>query len=720
MFTVHFAVTASDLREGDFIFVTGNHDELGNWEPSKALKLIKNHDGIFTGVVALEGVQKLNFRYFIAYYLHVDSENEEMIIRKWETHLHSRCVLPAVEATKNGICRAKVNDIFGFHGGREMVSDGWLGGEQQNAIHLRIYGEALKFYKNKHIQQEYKIKVVPLDLRNWDDAIPHDDDPEDAVEEPTAPIMSYSLTEIAALSKDEPKFRLQDKFGEVFRNGIDYFNFRTFSVAVEYLGFRIEVYKPHVEEPKLIAIGHALPSTMPSSFGKSSVPLLFKTGTPVGKIYFDYLFIRPARVPHPPFKMDISYIKHWKKRSTLEVGHRGMGNSYTKFAAARENTLHSLNSAAKNGADYVEFDVQLTKDKIPVIFHDFHVMVSVAKRFETEKDEYQLAVKDLKLEQLRLLYLDHVKHSSSQTMPEQVTKVTGHHDEAEEYRPFPTLVEALTNVSKDVGFNVEIKFPMVQIDGVNECENYFEHNEFVDAILKDVFTHASTRRIVFSSFDPDVCMMIAAKQNKYPVLFLCCGADTRHLTYQDPRTRTSLTAVDFAAGCGIIGVNFHSQDVLRDPSPIIKSKQLGLISFVWGDELNDKQNVEYFKKTLGVDGVIYDRIGESECRSNVFVLEKARKSELFAKKSSPTTRPKAISVNSVNIHDEKKFISNDNQRTNFESTFQRPVDWPIPSNSSFSRKSPTAEDGDQYFSKNHNGNMIKGYLPQQLTTAKEI
>ena len=71
---------------------------------------------IFMGVVTLEGVQKLNFRYFIAYYLHVDSENEEMIIRKWETHLHSRCVLPAIEATKNGICRARVNDIFGFHG----------------------------------------------------------------------------------------------------------------------------------------------------------------------------------------------------------------------------------------------------------------------------------------------------------------------------------------------------------------------------------------------------------------------------------------------------------------------------------------------------------------------------------------------------------------------------------------------------------------------------
>ena len=49
-----------------------------------------------------------------------------------------------------------------------MVSDGWLEGEHQNAIHLRIHGDALKFYKTKHVQQEYRLKVVPLDLRNWD------------------------------------------------------------------------------------------------------------------------------------------------------------------------------------------------------------------------------------------------------------------------------------------------------------------------------------------------------------------------------------------------------------------------------------------------------------------------------------------------------------------------------------------------------------------------
>jgi len=45
---------------------------------------------------------------------------------------------------------------------------------------------------------------------------------------------------------------------------------------------------------------------------------------------------------------------------------------------------------------------------------------------------------------------------------EATTRVTGSHDEAEEHRPFPALSEAFRAVSEDVGFNVEVKYPMLQ------------------------------------------------------------------------------------------------------------------------------------------------------------------------------------------------------------------------------------------------------------------
>ena len=55
------------------------------------------------------------------------------------------------------------------------------------------------------------------------------------------------------------------------------------------------------------------------------------------------------------------------------------------------------------------------------------------------------------------------------------------------------------------------------------------------------------------------------------------------------------------------GVNFHSEDLLRDPGAAQAANSMGLVSFVWGDDLDDKGNIDYFKTTLGVDGIIYDR-----------------------------------------------------------------------------------------------------------------
>jgi len=46
--------------------------------------------------------------------------------------------------------------------------------------------------------------------------------------------------------------------------------------------------------------------------------------------------------------MDVTYARHWKKRQTLNVGHRGMGNSYTKMCVVRENTTNSFSSAGEH------------------------------------------------------------------------------------------------------------------------------------------------------------------------------------------------------------------------------------------------------------------------------------------------------------------------------------------------------------------------------------
>uniref|UniRef100_A0A0N4ZMM3 Glycerophosphocholine phosphodiesterase GPCPD1 n=1 Tax=Parastrongyloides trichosuri TaxID=131310 RepID=A0A0N4ZMM3_PARTI len=674
------------------LFVVGSATDLGIWDPNKALELIpcSENNEVWKGTIATS-LKKVEFRYFIGYYMekecyHKSGEEKILIISQWETFLKPRAVMLQVESNlKNGVCREKVNDEFGFHAGRSRISHGWLHDKHQNEILLRIGGNPLVFFKgNKVVEDTFRIKVTPLDVRYKSYGEESDDDTATEVDGKqdqdngigNCVLPSFSETDIAPLSKENPIYKRQHEYGEKFKKGVDYFMFRTQSVSIEHLGFCIEIFvektckdsgKPYYSKK---CTAFAFPSSLPDTSGKTQIPLMSKNAEPIGKIEIDYLFVKPLQKLSllECLSMEKTYIRHWKKRSTVEVGHRGMGDSYTKHTAARENTIHSLNYAAENGADMVEFDVQLTKDKQAVIFHDFHVLVSVAKKngrnnvnqeqnveglkvtdsrssinsddsrkssndsqvsgvSEQGTDMYELAVKDLTLQQLKLLHLDHVKHKTMNW--DKASRVTSDINECSSRHSFPTLVEALTMVDSGVGFNIEVKYPIIQIDGVHECSNYFERNEFVDIILTDVLTYAGNRRIVFSSFDPDTCLMISLKQNKYPVLFLSVGNDTKYMVYKDERTHSSMNAVHFIAGTNLLGVNFHSEDVLKDQSSIEAAKKYGLVIFVWGDELNDKKHVEYFKKVLKVDGIIYDRIGEDETRKNIFTVEKEMRRALF-------------------------------------------------------------------------------------------
>lgn len=52
----------------------------------------------------------------------------------------------------------------------------------------------------------------------------------------------------------------------------------------------------------------------------------------------------------------------------LVIGHRGAAG------LAPENSLKAMRAGIKAGADMLEFDIRLTKDKIPVLSHDFHTL----------------------------------------------------------------------------------------------------------------------------------------------------------------------------------------------------------------------------------------------------------------------------------------------------------------------------------------------------------
>ena len=75
------------------------------------------------------------------------------------------------------------------------------------------------------------------------------------------------------------------------------------------------------------------------------------------------------------------------KRQLTLGGHRG------HLSGVRENTIENFEEVLKLGVTYIEIDVQLTKDKIPVLYHDFEL---------AERTELTGIIRDFTLEELRL------------------------------------------------------------------------------------------------------------------------------------------------------------------------------------------------------------------------------------------------------------------------------------------------------------------------------
>lgn len=251
----------------------------------------------------------------------------------------------------------------------------------------------------------------------------------------------------------------------------------------------------------------------------------------------------------------------------------------------------------------VEFDVQLSKDQLPVIYHDFGVYVSLKRKLPqntTSNDMLQLPMADLTLEQLRNLKVYHTEEGKKR-------EARFFDEDLEEHQPFPTLALALDRIDEHVGFNVEIKWSQRLIDGSTEAVNRFDKNVYLDKILEVVLKHAGKRRIVFSCFDADVVTMLRLKQNLYPVMFLTTGVTVKYQPYYDPRCTSHGKAIEHAQAMELLGVVGHTEDLLQDQTQIKQTIDSGLVLFCWGDENNNIENIRLLKGQ-GMHAVIYDKV----------------------------------------------------------------------------------------------------------------
>lgn len=132
----------------------------------------------------------------------------------------------------------------------------------------------------------------------------------------------------------------------------------------------------------IVGRGVALLSSVKPNIGSNRISLQGDVTVPIiaantleviGSVNFSFLTITPFTHPSMSITENQTY---WKSMtSTMLIGHRGLGKNMAARTSLQlgENTIQSFIAAANLGASYVEFDVQLTKDHVPVIYHDFLV-----------------------------------------------------------------------------------------------------------------------------------------------------------------------------------------------------------------------------------------------------------------------------------------------------------------------------------------------------------
>ncbi|XP_030919548.1 glycerophosphocholine phosphodiesterase GPCPD1 isoform X3 [Geospiza fortis] len=633
---------------GEVFAICGSCSALGNWNPQLAV-VLQTVDDIFekrwkTTVELPRGIP-VQYRYFKGYFLEPkvfarlggekksqETETDvflqtidgpcEVIVHTWETHLQPRSITPLEN-------KITVDDgDFGICNGIKTVDAGWL--TCQTEIRLRLhYSEKppVLISKKKFKTSRFRVKLTLEGLEKDDDEEGQDKT------SPTVPQKMANTVEFSLISNDDYKCRhSQPDCGYALQPD------RWIEYTIAELGKRAGV------------LTLAIMSRNPR-----------KT---IGKVRVDYIIIKP--IQGYTCDMQASYAKYWKPRTTLDVGHRGAGNSTTttKLAKVQENTIASLRSAASHGAAFVEFDVHLSKDHVPIVYHDLTCCMAMKKKLDTEPLElFEIAVKELTFDQLQLLKLAHV---TALKVKDHNASFNEEENSAFEMQPFPSLQRVLESVPNDVGFDIEIKWISQQRDGQwdGNLSTYFDMNLFLDIILKTVLMNAGRRRIVFSSFHADICTMIRHKQNKYPVLFLTQGESKLYPELMDLRSRTTPIAINFAQFENLLGISVHSEDLLRNPAFITLAISKGLVIFSWGDDTNDPDNRKKLRE-YGVHGLIYDRIYDSNPEQpNIFQVEQLERLKRELPELKSCVAPSASHFKSLtpckchNCHREEKAVDN--------------------------------------------------------------
>ncbi|TNN17849.1 Glycerophosphocholine phosphodiesterase GPCPD1 [Schistosoma japonicum] len=650
---IYIEASVTEYKRMIVVGITGSLDVLGMWNPEKAVfcerqNTTSNNTETWHCSITLQTLSVFQYRFFLAeLFEEVDetSDSQTLNILAWESRLKPRefCLIDYLNSTdKHPLTHTK----FGIFDDGNFIQRGWL--MSNSEIHIRMSSTSCKFFKNNVFAPHTRLFVSCFRFVLHPTPTDGDDNEslttsvistesvcsqKDNVSCGTIPstlklsCLGYPFTSkklsscVVSRAYPVPMSTLEinrcrihkgeqpECCGTLYRLGDDV-TFFIKTLDVENTSVEIQFYQQQFETlvddsentspSPLKFIGSARFGPFVDTYGRKAAQILNASLTPIGDLRVRYLIIHPMINPPSP-SLQVTYQHHWKKRASA-------------------------------GADFVEMDVQLTKDNRVIVYHDFDAVVISKKKRGGQLSYLRVAIKDLNYDDLREL---NVRHSSVLKESHTHEKMNEEDLDPVELQPFPLLRSCFEEIDSDLGFVIEVKYPMELKNGGSEMDHFFEYNFYIDTILREILTYAGKRRILLSCFDPNVTVMLQLKQQIYPVFQLGIApeyADTRHADFEH--------LFWSALSHQLLGVCLVSDRLLNVPRIIELAHSLKLVVLAWGDAVNTPEKRALLVK-FGVDGIIYDCLNENKAKGTLSVFKRER---LFIDLSSTSTPPSPIEV----------------------------------------------------------------------------
>lgn len=626
-FNLSIAIDKAQVCKQDSVFLTGSSSFLGSWNLSDAIEMKFKHNEDNWSLCSAtsnsslcsnadhQETKTLEFETFVSVNDLCELNETECIQYKYfiaqKTSKNNKIFLKKVENSKrkltvdlNGIIL--INDKWPHYENDDQkpgrIDLGWLL-KGENEIQFHFYDNPLQLWnEDEENKKNYFIEIKPMKAANG-----------------LIELKDYTLNH---LDFDESHYlnNKMSKFNALNNSNVySSYRFRSHENPTNIV-FQINIF----ELDEMDKISNKIIATSYYKVNKSLIDnclididlSLLDSQQIIGSLKAEICMIESMNQDIHIKNYDLSdSFKYEYSRECLTIGHRGMGKTFdgddlphTTFI---ENTIESFAEAYERGADMVEFDIVLTKDKIPIIYHDFQFCITNKESDESNK-YIDIAVNQMTYDEIKKsrIYSGYVRNASAA-------------DTCTSKLMFPTLKEMCAQLTPKLGFNVEIKYPQDIEDIITHNEvgrhiKWLNRNQYADIIIKELYEWVSNDRcVILSTFDPLLCSMLRIKQNKFPVLFLTNGKTEKWIPYKDFRCKNTKISINYAKSEGVHGIVAHTEELSQNQQ-LIKDLFIGsnpsttnFLRICWGDELNQSNNRKLYKKN-GLNGIIYDRITNTD------------------------------------------------------------------------------------------------------------